>query len=79
MLNLVDGHLAVTSYHDADTPVAHGATPLFIFDVWEHAYYIDYRNARPNYAVTILKSHVNWAFVAENLDGGGAERANQPG
>ena len=78
-LNLVDGHLAVTSYHDADTPVAHGATPLFILDVWEHAYYIDYRNARPGYADTILKNHVNWAFVAENLDGGGAERANQPG
>ena len=78
-LNLVDGHLAVTSYHDADTPVAHGATPLFIFDVWEHAYYIDYRNARPNYADAILWNNLNWAFVAENLDGGGAERANQPG
>ena len=78
-LNLKDGKLEVTSYHDADTPVAHGATPLFILDVWEHAYYIDYRNARPNYAETILKNHVNWAFVAENLDGKGAERANQPG
>lgn len=78
-LNLTDGKLEVTSYHDADTPVAHGKTPLFIFDVWEHAYYIDYRNARPSYADTILKNHVNWAFVAENLDGAGAERANQPG
>lgn len=78
-LNLVDGKLAVASYHDADTPVAHGATPLFIFDVWEHAYYIDYRNARPGYADTILRKHINWAFVAENLDGKGAERANQPG
>jgi Fe-Mn family superoxide dismutase len=78
-LNLKDGKLEVTSYHDADTPVAHGATPLFILDVWEHAYYIDYRNARPSYADTILKKHVNWAWVAENLDGNGAERANQPG
>jgi len=78
-LNLKDGKLEVTSYHDADTPVAHDAKPLFILDVWEHAYYIDYRNARPGYADTILKSHVNWAFVAENLDGNGAERANQPG
>ena len=59
--------------------VAHGDTPLFILDVWEHAYYIDYRNARPNFADTILKKHVNWAFVAQNLDGNGAERANQPG
>lgn len=78
-LNLVDGKIEVKSYHDADTPVAHGAKPLFIIDVWEHAYYIDYRNARPNYLETILKNCVNWAFVAENLDGGGAERANQPG
>lgn len=78
-LNLKDGKLEVTSYHDADTPVAHGAAPLFIFDVWEHAYYIDYRNARPGYADTILGKHVNWAFVAGNLDGKGAERANQPG
>jgi Fe-Mn family superoxide dismutase len=54
-LNFKDGKLEVTSYHDADTPVAHGATPLFILDVWEHAYYIDYRNARPSYADTILK------------------------
>ncbi|MGK2908968.1 MAG: superoxide dismutase [Sphingobium sp.] len=78
-LNLKDGKLEVTSYHDADTPVAHGATPLFILDVWEHAYYVDYRNARPNYAEAILKNAVNWEFVAQNLDGKGVERANQPG
>lgn len=78
-LNLEDGKLVVTSYHDADTPVAHGATPLFIFDVWEHAYYIDYRNARPDYAGTILGNFVNWDFVAQNLDGQGASRADQPG
>lgn len=78
-LNLKDGKLEVTSYHDADTPVAHGATPLFILDVWEHAYYVDYRNARPTYAETILKNAVNWEFVAQNLDGKGVERANQPG
>jgi superoxide dismutase, Fe-Mn family len=78
-LNLVDGHLAVTSYHDADCPVAHGATPLFILDVWEHAYYIDYRNARPVYSDTILKSCVNWDFVASNLDGSGTAKADQAG
>lgn len=78
-LNLKDGKLEVTSYHDADTPVAHGATPLFILDVWEHAYYIDYRNARPNYAEAILKNAVNWDFVAQNLDGKGVERADQKG
>ncbi len=78
-LNLKDGKLEVTSYHDADTPVAHGAAPLLIFDVWEHAYYIDYRNARPNYAETVLSNNIDWDFVASNLDGNGAERANQPG
>tara|TARA_R110000868_G_C10879329_1_gene762839 strand:+ start:904 stop:1515 length:612 start_codon:yes stop_codon:yes gene_type:complete len=78
-LILKDGKLAVTSYHDADCPIAHGDTPLFILDVWEHAYYIDYRNARPDYAGAILKNAVNWEFVAQNLDGEGASRADQQG
>jgi superoxide dismutase, Fe-Mn family len=69
--------LKVTSFHDADTPVAHGATPLFTLDVWEHAYYIDYRNARPKFAETILANVVNWDFVSQNLDGMGAARADQ--
>ena len=78
-LNLKDGKLEVTSYYDADTPVAHDATPLLIIDVWEHAYYIDYRNARPDYAETILRNAINWDFVAQNLDEQGAVRADQPG
>ena len=69
--------LKVTSYHDADTPVAHGAIPLFTLDVWEHAYYIDYRNARPKFAETILANVINWDFIAQNLDGAGASRADQ--
>ncbi|PHQ63778.1 MAG: superoxide dismutase [Fe] [Sphingobium sp.] len=79
-LILKDGKLEVTSYHDADTPVAHdGHTPLLIVDVWEHAYYIDYRNARPNYADRVLKEALNWDFAALNLDGEGVSRADQPG
>lgn len=78
-LILKDGKLAVTSYHDADCPVAHGDVPLLILDVWEHAYYIDYRNARPVYAETVLKNAIDWDFVALNLDGEGASRADQPG
>ncbi|MBT2245940.1 superoxide dismutase [Sphingobium sp. BHU LFT2] len=78
-LNLKDGKLEVTSYHDADTPVAHGAVPLLILDVWEHAYYIDYRNARPDYADKILRNAIDWDFVAQNLDGLGLTRADQPG
>jgi len=78
-LVLKDGKLEVTSYHDADTPVAYeGVQPLFILDVWEHAYYIDYRNARPNYAEAILKNAINWDFVSQNLDGEGVSRADQP-
>ena len=69
--------IKVTSYHDGDSPVAHGATPLFTLDVWEHAYYIDYRNARPKFAETVLNNIVNWDFVSENLDGKGASRADQ--
>lgn len=77
-LNLKDGKLEVTSYHDADTPAAHEATPLLILDVWEHAFYIDYKNLRPNYAEAILRSAIDWDFVAQNLDGLGLSRADQP-
>jgi Fe-Mn family superoxide dismutase len=66
--------------HDADTPVAYeGMTPLFTLDVWEHAYYIDYRNERPRFATTVLQNIVNWDFVGQNLDGNGTQRADQEG
>jgi Fe-Mn family superoxide dismutase len=72
--------LKITSLHDADTPVVHeGMQPLFTLDVWEHAYYIDYRNERPRFAQSVLSTIVNWDFVAQNLDGGGFDRANQEG
>jgi len=78
-LVLKNGKLEVTSYHDADTPAAYAdVKPLFILDVWEHAYYIDYRNARPSYAEQILKNAINWDFVSQNLDGEGVSRADQP-
>jgi Fe-Mn family superoxide dismutase len=74
------GGLRVTSLHDADTPIAHeGMVPLFTLDVWEHAYYIDYRNERPRFASAVLSNIVNWDFVAQNLDGRGESRANQEG
>ena len=70
--------LRITSLHDADTPAVHdGMVPLFTLDVWEHAYYIDYRNERPRFASTVLANIVNWDFVAQNLDGNGLERASQ--
>jgi Fe-Mn family superoxide dismutase len=70
--------LKIASLHDADTPLVHdGMVPLFTLDVWEHAYYIDYRNERPRFAQSVLANIVNWDFVARNLDGRGAERADQ--
>ena len=70
--------LKITSLHDADTPAAHeGMVPLFTLDVWEHAYYIDYRNERPKFATAVLSNIVNWDFVAQNLDGKGLARADQ--
>lgn len=76
---VLDGEtLKVTSLHDADTPVAHpGMMPLLTLDVWEHAYYIDYRNARPGYLDALLGRAINWDFVARNLDGKGVDRADQ--
>jgi superoxide dismutase, Fe-Mn family len=78
---VLDGdQLRITSLHDADTPVVHeGMKPLLTLDVWEHAYYIDYRNDRPGFAETVLGNIVNWDFVAQNLDGEGEGRADQPG
>ena len=74
------GALRITSLHDADTPIVHdGMVPLFTLDVWEHAYYIDYRNERPRFATSVLHNIVNWEFVGENLDGRGFDRANQEG
>ncbi len=70
--------LKIASLHDADTPLVHeGMVPLFTLDVWEHAYYIDYRNERPKFAKAVLSNIDNWEFVAENLDGRGADRADQ--
>lgn len=77
-LVLEDGGLEIKSYHDAETPIVFDdAKPLFTLDVWEHAYYIDYRNARPDYAAAALQNLVNWQFVSSNLDGAGAQRADQ--
>ena len=77
-LVLDGGALKITSLHDADTPVVYdGMKPLLTLDVWEHAYYVDYRNARPKFAEAVLGNIVNWEFVAQNLDGEGVSRADQ--
>lgn len=61
-----DNSLTIINGDDADCPVAHDHTPLLIVDVWEHAYYIDYRHARRKYLENIWKI-MNWDFVAQNF------------
>ena len=62
------GDLEIVSTSNAGCPLTDGKTPLLTCDVWEHAYYIDYRNARPKYVETFWKL-VNWDFVANNFKG----------
>jgi Fe-Mn family superoxide dismutase len=69
-LVLDKGKLAVTKTPNADLPMKHGQKALLTMDVWEHAYYIDFRNARPKYIETFLKHLVNWDFALENLKKG---------
>lgn len=65
---VLDGNtLKVVKTPNAENPITKGQIPLLTMDVWEHAYYIDYQNRRPDYAQTFLDSLVNWDFVAENL------------
>ncbi|MEY3512234.1 MAG: hypothetical protein RL486_899 [Actinomycetota bacterium] len=62
-----DGKLAIMKTPNADLPMKHGAKALFTIDVWEHAYYIDYRNARAKFIEVVLDKLVNWEFVNANL------------
>ena len=61
--------LKITTTGNADLPLKHGQKALLTCDVWEHAYYIDFRNARPKYLETFLNSLVNWDFALANLKG----------
>ena len=59
--------LKIISTHDADTALVHeGLTPLITLDLWEHAYYLDYQNARPGFVDSWLMHMINWDFASEN-------------
>ena len=62
-LAVKDGKLAVMKTANGDNPLTHGASPVLGCDVWEHSYYIDYRNARPKYLEAFFDGLVNWEYV----------------
>ncbi len=72
-LSLKGGKLVISKTPNAETPLTEASTtPLLTMDVWEHAYYLDYQNRRPDYIDTFLSSLVNWDFANQNLADAGA-------
>ncbi|MFY9292483.1 MAG: superoxide dismutase [Methylorubrum rhodinum] len=62
-LAVKDGKLAIMKTPNGENPLVHGATPILGVDVWEHSYYIDYRNRRPDYLKAFIENLVNWEYV----------------
>ena len=67
LVKKADGSVDLVNMGAAGTPLTTGDTALLCIDVWEHAYYIDYRNARPKFVETFLTSLVNWEFASANF------------
>lgn len=63
-----DGKLQIMRTSNAETPIIKGMYPLLACDVWEHAYYIDYRNRRPDYVTTYIDHMINWEFAEQRLN-----------
>ncbi len=64
-LTLKDGKISATKTQNGENPLVHGGKPILGVDVWEHSYYIDYRNRRPDYLKAYVDNLVNWEYVAE--------------
>ncbi|MCX7186785.1 MAG: superoxide dismutase [Fe] [Methylophilales bacterium] len=69
LVKKADGSVDIVNMGAAGTPLTTGDKALLTIDVWEHAYYIDYRNARPKYVETFLTSLANWDFASANFSG----------
>ncbi|GAO54278.1 MULTISPECIES: superoxide dismutase [unclassified Novosphingobium] len=65
-----NGKLSVEQTHDAATYTTLSGNPLLVIDLWEHAYYLDHKNVRPNYLKDVIDNHLNWEFAAENFGRG---------
>ena len=68
-LVLKDDRLEIMTTSNADTPIVHGITPLLTIDVWEHAYYLDYQQRRPEYVQACLEHLINWDLVNSRMKG----------
>ena len=66
-LALVEGKLTIEETRDGKTLALGAKKPLLTIDVWEHAYYLDYKNERPKYLKAVIADHLNWEFAASNL------------
>lgn len=62
-----DNSFKITTTSNADNPLIYDQTPIFTLDLWEHSYYIDYRNKRPEYIKSFLENLINWEFIYKNL------------
>jgi Fe-Mn family superoxide dismutase len=69
LVKKADGSVDIVNMGAAGTPLTTGDKALFCVDVWEHAYYIDYRNMRPKFVETVLASLANWGFAEKNFAG----------
>ena len=70
-----EGKLDIVATSNAGTPITTGATPLLTIDVWEHAYYIDYENRRPEFVGAVIDKLLNWEFAAKQLAGATQRKA----